>query len=321
MWYGVSVNTPFGLKTDYDYGWVGRYHADLSELITININPSVAFKVDDHVSIGFGLSAMYADAELTNWIDGGLFDFVFGNPPDPMNPDKDLLGKVEGDDWGFGFNGGIILEPSPHTRLGFHFRSQVNLELEGNYSGPDSPFDPVAPLGPINVGASAEVSLPGTLSLSAHHALNNQWAVMADITWTEWSQLDSLVINRTGESPIITVFDWQDTLRYAIGTTYKHSGTWLFRAGLAFDETPIRSPELRTARVPGEDRTWLALGANYQYSPALSFDIGYAHLFVKDPRINSPDSHTPPLTTGLHLLTGEYDAAVDMLSLQVNWNF
>lgn len=312
LWYGVSVNTPFGLKTDYPSNWVGRYHADKSELLTMNINPSVAFRVDEHASIGFGISAMYADAELTNWVDRGLFT------GSPMTLANDLFGKVEGDDWGFGFNGGIILEPSPDTRLGFHYRSQVTVELEGDYTGPSGPGGGFAP---ISVGASAEVSLPGTLSLSAFHEFNNQWAVMADVTWTEWSQLDSLVIVRSGEEPIISVFNWDDSFRYAVGTTYRHNATWLFRAGLAFDETPIRSPELRTARVPDEDRTWLALGANYRYSPDLSFDIGYAHLFVKDPKINSPDSHTPSSFTGLHLLTGEYDAAVDMLSAQVNWKF
>jgi long-chain fatty acid transport protein len=315
LWFGVSVNTPFGLKTDYDSNWVGRYHADLSELITININPSVAFRIDDHASIGFGVSAMYADAELTNWVNGGLFT---GAPYT-----NDLFAKVVGDDWGFGFNFGLLIEPSSQTRLGIHYRSKVNLELEGDYSGPDSPLTPiVAPLAPITLGASAEVTLPGTLSLSAHHDVNNQWAVMADVTWTEWSRLDSLIIERSGgAAPIISVFDWDDNLRYAVGATYRHNPTWLFRAGLAFDETPIKSAELRTARVPGEDRTWLTFGFNYRYSQDLSFDIGYAHLFVDDPKINSPDAHTPPLTTGLHLLTGEYDAAVDMLSAQVNWKF
>ncbi len=309
-WFGLGVNAPFGLKTDYPGNWVGRYHADKSELLTININPSVAFRFNDHASVGFGISAMYADAELSNWVDAGLFGgFPYAN---------DIFAKVEGDDWGFGFNGGIILEPSPQTRLGVHFRSQVNLELEGDYTGPDSPQDFFAP---IKVGASAEVSLPGTLSLSAYHEYNNQWAVMADVTWTEWSQLDSLVIRRTGEDPIISVFDWDNSYRVAVGATYKYNPTWLFRGGVAFDETPIRNAELRTPRVPGEDRTWLTFGANYQHSKELSFDFGYAHLFVDDPKVNSPDSHTPSSFTGLHLLTGEYDAAVDIFSVQVNWKF
>ena len=136
LWFGVGVNAPFGLKTDYDSNWVGRYHADKSELLTININPSVAFRIDEHASIGFGISAMYGDAVTwTNWINGGLFD---GPPP----CDNDLFGSVKGDDWGFGFNAGIILEPSPQTRLGLHYRSKVNLELEGNLPARTAPDQP-----------------------------------------------------------------------------------------------------------------------------------------------------------------------------------
>ncbi|MDH3559577.1 MAG: outer membrane protein transport protein [Gammaproteobacteria bacterium] len=302
-WIGIGVNAPFGLKTDYDANWIGRYHADKSELITININPSFAFKINEHASIGLGISTMYADAELTNWADVGLQSGLPGT--------SDALATVKGDDWGFGFNGGIILQPSPQTRLGLHYRSQVNLELEGDFTL----------TGITSTGASAEVSLPGTLSFSAYHEYNNQWAVMADVTWTEWSQLDSLVIKRTGTEPIISEFDWDDSFRVAIGATYRYNPTWLFRAGLAFDETPIRNADLRTPRVPGEDRTWLAFGANYKYSKELSFDFGYAHLFVDDPKINNLDAYTPSTFTGFHLLTGEYDAAVDIFSAQVNWKF
>jgi long-chain fatty acid transport protein len=209
-WVGLGVNAPFGLKTDYDSDWVGRYHADKSELLTININPSVAFRIDEHASIGFGISAMYADAELTNWVDAAL-DPELGLLPGSL----DLKAKVTGDDWGFGFNGGVLLEPSPRTRLGLHYRSQVDLELEGDFSVTGAP----------KTGASAEVSLPGTLSFSAYHEYNEQWAVMADITWTEWSQLDSLVIKRSGDEPVISDFDWDNSIRYAVGVTYRHNPT------------------------------------------------------------------------------------------------
>lgn len=302
-WAGLGVNSPFGLKTDYERDWVGRYHADKSQLITININPSVAFRIDEHASIGFGISAMYADAELTNWADLGL-------PAAPGTSDAKV--EVDGDDWAFGFNGGVILEPSPDTRLGFHFRSQLNLELEGG----DFEVKGVS-----KTGASAEVSLPGTLSVSAFHAMNDQWSIMGDVTWTEWSQLDSLVIKRKGTEPVISDFDWEDSIRVAVGATYRHNQTWLFRGGIALDESPIRNAELRTPRVPGEDRTWLTFGANYKYSRDLSFDFGYAHLFVDDPKINNVDAYTPSTFDGFHLVTGEYDAAVDIFSAQVNWRF
>jgi len=315
LWLGLGVNAPFGLRTEYDNDWVGRYHAIKSELLTVNINPSLAFKVDDHVSIGAGVSMLYADGELTNNIDlallsnFGLIDPLPGGPY--ANGTFDAKAKLEGDDIGFGFNGGILIEPSDRTRLGLHYRSSVKLEIEGTSTLGSNPSSK----------AKLDISLPDTLSLSAYHAYNDQWAVMADVTWTQWSRLDALTVKTNGDVASVTPMQYDDSMRYAIGAIYKYNPTWTLRAGVALDRTPIESPELRTPRIPGEDRTWLAFGAKYQYSKDISFDFGYAHLFVDDPKINNPDAHTPPLATGFHTLTGEYDAAVDILSAQVSWKF
>ena len=112
-------------------------------------------------------------------------------------------------------------------------------------------------------------------------------------------------------------------MRYSLGVSYKYNDSWLLRTGVAYDETPIPNEKYRTARIPGEDRTWLALGANYRYDSRLSFDFGYAHLFVDDPKINSSDAYDPTTgqTTGFHKVKGNYDASVDIFSAQVNWRF
>ena len=69
LYVGVGVNVPFGLATEYDDGWVGRYHALRSEITSININPSIAWKATDALSVGFGISIQYLELELTNNID------------------------------------------------------------------------------------------------------------------------------------------------------------------------------------------------------------------------------------------------------------
>jgi long-chain fatty acid transport protein len=103
-------------------------------------------------------------------------------------------------------------------------------------------------------------------------------------------------------------------MRYSLGLNYRYNSAWLLRAGIAYDEEPIPDAQHRTPRIPGNDRTWLAFGANYRYSPALSFDVGYAHLFVDDTPIDVSTA-----TAGA--LVGEYDNSVDILSAQVNWKF
>jgi long-chain fatty acid transport protein len=307
LWFGLTVNTPYGLRTEYSDNWVGRYNAIKSDLTTVNINPSIAWKIDEHASVGFGVSAMYADGELTSAVDG-LFVGA---------PGVDGKAKLTGDDWGYGYNLGVLLTPTESTRLGIAYRSKVNLTIKGDAE--------VSGLGAFDYkqNAKLDLSLPDSLSLSGLHQLNPKWAIMADITWTKWSSLNQLDVQIQDGSQSVTPLQWNDTTRYAIGATYKYSESWLFRSGVAFDQTPVPNAQLRTARIPDADRTWLAIGANYKYNKQLSFDLGYAHLFVDNPDINSSDAYDPGtgLHTGFHTLDGSYDASVDILSAQVNWKF
>jgi len=137
---------------------------------------------------------------------------------------------------------------------------------------------------------------------------------MADATWTGWDNFDELRIEYDSFQPD-TVIDenWEDIWRYSLGVDFRYNSDWTFRVGTAYDETPIKDREHRTARIPGEDRIWASLGFGYQITPTIGIDVGYSHLFIDDPKINSG---TP--TTGN--ITGEYDADVDIVSAQVVWD-
>jgi long-chain fatty acid transport protein len=306
MNFGLTVNVPFGLKTEYGSDWVGRYSSIEAEILTVNLNPALSYKVDDHVTVGVGLSVMYANLIYKNAID----DVYFGTGT------SDGIGEVDVDDWGIGWNFGLLLEPTETTRFGFAYRSNVDVEMDGDFAS-TSTFPPAA-----STTAAIDASLPNSLLLSAYHEVNPQWAVMADIMWTKWSGIDALVI-RLGSGNTNTIpLKWEDSFRYAVGTSYKHDERWTFRGGLAFDETPVPSAEFRPTALPDEDRTWLTLGAGYKYSKKLSFDFGYAHLFIDDTDINSTDSYSSlsaPLVEGLHRVSGKYEASVDIISAQVNW--
>ncbi|MDH3979857.1 MAG: outer membrane protein transport protein, partial [Gammaproteobacteria bacterium] len=244
LWAGFAVNAHFGLETDYDANWVGRYHAIKSELLTLDFNPSLAFKVNDSATVALGISALYADGRLTNAIDGGLADnlndnFIQGVSAPLCAEDPcpwDLNATLEGDDWGFGFNFGILLEPSDNTRLGLHYRSKIELDIEG-----DITLSHLAFPAPQVQGAKLPLTLPGSLSVSGYHALNSQWAVMADLTWTEWSRVQNVDITLASGSQSNNAWKYDDSTRIAIGTEYKHSADWTYRAGVALDKTPVPS--------------------------------------------------------------------------------
>jgi long-chain fatty acid transport protein len=331
LWFGLSVNGPFGLKTKYDEDWVGRYNSLQSELDTVNINPSLAYKINKHASVGVGVSALYADGKLTRAIDGGAattlppFNVPPGTPPFNWVPGSNTYdgnAKLTGNDWGYGFNIGLLLEPTDKTRIGIAYRSKVDLKIKGdvNISGLPPPY---LSAGNGTQNAKLDLTLPDSLSLSGLQQLTPQWTLMADVTWTNWSKLSSLDIKLEDGSSSVAQWQWEDTIRYALGVAYKYNDAWLFRTGVAYDETPVPNKNLRPTLIPDANRTWLALGANYKLNRQLSFDLAYAHLFVNNPKIDSTDAYDPGAgqTTGAHRVTGSYDASVDIVSAQVNWRF
>ena len=305
---GVGVSAPFGLKTEYNSTWKGRFHAIKSEVKTININPALAFKVNDQLSIGAGLSAMWAQATLTNAVN-------FGGAGEGS-------AHVKGDDWGFGFNLGAIYQLTPDTRVSLAYRSKVNQTLDGDvtFVRPTNILPPQVLAATANGDVSADISLPGTFSLSAFSKIDSTWDVMGDVTWTQWSRFKELRIVRSNGALVggaATPENWSNTMRYSIGMNYHYNDAIKLRGGLAYDEEAIND-QFRTARIPGNDRKWLTLGANWKVMPNSSFDVGYAHLFISDATLNSNKNEPNPAKG---ILKGSFDGSVDILSLQYTHNF
>jgi long-chain fatty acid transport protein len=323
--FGLGINAPFGLTTEYDDGWVGRYHALKSSLLTVNFNPALAFKMSDRFSVGLGFNLMYVSAELTSAVDLGTLN---GDGPGAA----DGKGSVEGDGWAGGFNLGLIYETAPGSRLGIAYRSEIAAKVTG-----DATFDlpagvagdpivgvPGAVIGGnifTNTGASASVDLPASLSLSFATDLSDRWTLLFDVTRTYWSSFEELRIKYDNifQPDSVTTENWQNSNRYAIGASYKASDTWTLRAGFAYDETPVLNAEFRTPRIPDEDRRWLSLGFGYSPSERMRFDVSYSHLFVNDTPIdNTLESALPQVN---HTITGSYASSVDIVSAQLVYNF
>lgn len=329
--FGFAVNVPFGLSTDYDVTWIGRYHALESAVETINLNPALAFRLNHQWSFGAGVSAQYISAKLTSAIDSGSVCYGIagagaGTACDPSgltpgNQAVDSYAEVEGDDWGYGFNLGLLFKPTDSMRVGAAYRSSVKQRLEG-----DAIFTRSAQFNAIlgastqftNTAVTAGIDLPASLSVSVSQALSPQWEIMGDISWTQWSKFQELRIDYANpvQADSVTTENWNDTLRYAVGLSYKLNDRVKLRTGLAFDESPVPDAEHRTPRIPDSDRTWLALGMTYASSERLSMDVGYAHIFVKDAAMNNSTE-----AAIAHNLQGNYESRVDILSAQLNYKF
>lgn len=313
---GLGITTPFGLATKYDRGWVGRYHAVDSEVRTLDINPNIAYRVNPWLSAGVGISAQYIDAELSNAVDFGAIGAANGLPTTPQSLDG--FAKVTADDWGWRWNAGILAALSDTLRIGLAYRSDIEYTLEGDadIDAPDAAAPIAAAAGLVDTDAKADITLPGHASLSAYYRFHPKLAIMGDLFWTHWSELDELRIELDSGAPdTVTTLNWRDTWRLALGLTYYHNDAWTFRIGAAYDQTPIPGAKRRTPRIADDDRIWTTVGLSWQAQKWLSLDLAYAHLFVDDPKVRKDGLEAEDLFRGA--LQGSYDASVDIASIQL----
>ncbi len=339
--FGVAVNGPFGSKTLYDEDWIGRYQATETDMKTVNINPSISYKANDKFSVGAGISAQYIHVKLGSSVDsvGACRKVALANAaktnntdllaycnkvyPNAAQAETDSQALVEGDGFSFGFNLGLLYQPTKLTRIGVSYRSKVKHDLEG-----DATYDLDEKLEPIvtaleaagnntftNRDIEAEVELPDSISLSVAHKVNSRLELLGDVTWTQWSTFQELTVTDTTGKEVSTVPEkWKDVTRVSLGANYKYNDKLTLRTGIALDEEPIPSERYRTPRIPGNDRTWLSVGAGYKMNKKMDFDFGYSHLFLDETAIDNPGE------TG-YSVRGLYDSSVDIVSAQVNYKF
>jgi len=318
---GLGIYSPFGLKTEYDSRWAGRYEAIKSDLKTININPALSLQVSDRLSIGFGLNAQYIDAELSNAVDFGSICAMAGagNCATPQARDGSL--QLQGNDWSWGYNLGMLLEPVQGTRFGIAYRSKLGHHLKGDAKFSNLPIELAGLPDLANGSIKADITLPETALISVLHQLNDRWSMMGDVLWTRWSQFKELRVERNDGALVgATAEHWHNTRRYALGATYLYSDAWKLRFGVAYDESPV-SEAFRTPRIPDQSRWVLGLGANYKVSASDSLDVGYLHIFIKDASLNLNHPVVPAQPAITRSLAGGYDSDVDVLSMQYTHAF
>jgi long-chain fatty acid transport protein len=315
--FGVGVSVPFGLKTEYDPNWIGRFQGIKSEVKTYNVNPAVSYKVSDAMSLGFGISYQH-----------GQVDVLTGVNLATVAPGLEGQNKisVDGDAWGF--NAGALFNVGPATRVGVHYRSSLDYSLDGNttFSGVPAGVQAVNPAA-RDGNVKLDLKTPDNLAVSVAHKMNNQLELLGDVTWWHWSRIKSQPVVRTdgpisGATLSTLTFNFDDTYRLSIGANYKLSQPWTLKVGLAYDQTPVPNAESRTVRLPDSDRYWFSVGAKYQASKNGVVDVGYTYLQAKDANINNiqnTPTATPPAANGN--IIGTYKASVNVFGLQYQHTF
>ncbi|GAB3519899.1 outer membrane protein transport protein [Photobacterium alginatilyticum] len=274
---GLALFSNYGVATEYPADFNAGSSAGETSLITLNFNPNIAYRINEHFSIGAGVSLVYGDAELTRFL-GSMATAVDGGKP------SDQSIKMEGDTTGWGWNVGALYEINDDHRFGLSYRSQVDLDFDGDFTD----YLGVITGTPNNtVPGSLSVVLPAIAEFSGYHALNSQWAVHYGIQWIQYSKFEELrgtgdqcTPGYNGQAGVCLLKDedYDDNSRYSIGATYILNPTWTLRAGFAFDEQAGKS----TLSIPDTDRYWYSAGATYTYSPKMTFDVGLTYLDGKE---------------------------------------
>ncbi len=287
LYIGVGVGAPFGLKTEYDNPWVGAAQATMFEVKTYNVNPSIAYRVNETVSLGFGLNWQRLEATYKRQAATGPVSATV-NQTTPV--------KLTLDDDAWGWNVGALFNVSPSTKVGVSYRSAIQFHTTGDLDVNGAKAN----------NAKANIKLPDTAILSVTQKLSDKWEMLGDVSWTGWSSIPKVdIMNATTGSatPSQTLdTEFKDTWRVALGGNYKYNEAWKLKFGVAYDETPVPDKEHRLVSLPDNNRVWFSFGTQWTPDKASKLDLGVSYIYVQDSNVNNNQS-----AKGRGTVTGEYN--------------
>lgn len=316
--FGFSVNSPFGLGSDYDQNWVGRYHGLKSKMTVVELAPNLAFRINRRWSIGGAIVARHVDAELTNAVDFGAVGAAL-HIPGFVPGQQDGFAKVSGTQWKLGYKLGILFQPSKTVRIGAAYHSAIDFALDGKIRYEKVPTVLAARFtdGP----ATPKANQPATASLGLAWDLRPDVTLQAEVAKTFWKHFEEIRIEfASGQADSVIPEYWKNTLFLALGCTWHPNERWTFRAGIAHDQSGT-TDQYRTPRIPDADRNWVSIGVGRAFSRSVSIDVSYSHIFVKDAvlALEAGAYGNPNFFRGD--LSGRYKNKIDILAVQVKKGF
>jgi long-chain fatty acid transport protein len=295
LWAGIGLSVPFGLKTTYDGNFIGRFQSQKTQITSYDLNPSIAYRLSDTLSLGGGVSYQRFNIKLERSA------FVGVETPTSLD--------LTDDQWGW--NIGALVTLTPATRLGLSYRSGIGHTVTGNVHLNGVAGFPTA--------GTANVRLPATTSAALSHQLNDRWQLLGDVTLTQWSSIKTVpLVLASGAVADTFNFQFRDSWRIAAGANYKWQPDLTLKLGVAYETSPVTN-EFRTTALPDNDRVWVGVGGKWALSRQSTVDFGYAHLFVPNRGTINQVRGTGVLAQGS--VVGIYSGNFDMLSVQYSYAF
>lgn len=314
---GAMISAPFGLKTEYDAGWVGRYAAQTSDVKIVDLTLSGALDITDRFSVGLGVIASRADVTLSRAVDFGAL-LAQSGVPGFLPQSADGLAEIQGDDNGFGWLVGAHFRPTDTVAIGVSYRSEIDYELRGTADW-TVPGNAAAVFGQVRPGlfldgpGGADLTTPSILNVGATWQVTDALMLSATYAETGWSSLREVRIQFDNPDPdSVEPFEWRDTYFAALGAEYALNPSWKIRGGVAYDETPT-SLAHRTPRLPDANRIFYSVGATWAMSDAFDVNFAYTRIEPRNPRIDT--------TSGGSRVAGGFDGNANLFGVSAQYRF
>ncbi|HAT7590322.1 long-chain fatty acid transporter FadL [Citrobacter sp. TBCS-15] len=276
--WGASVTSNYGLATEFNDSYIVGEYGGKTDLKTVNLNLSGAYRLNDSWSFGVGFNAVYADAKIERYS---------GEQTAALPKVSNKIASLKGDEWGYGWNAGILYELDKNNRYGLTYRSEVKIDFDGDYkSGIRTQVNGLPGAGTVFPWGTTNATVPGSLTLnlpemwelSGYNRIAPQWAIHYSMAYTSWSQFQELKATGTnGQTLFYKEEGFKDSYRIALGTTYYMDKSWTFRTGIAYDDSPVPASK-RSISIPDQDRLWLSAGTTYAFNDDASIDVGVSYM-------------------------------------------
>lgn len=319
LWVGLGVNNPFGLGTEWEEDWVGRYRTTRTEIRTFNFSPVVAYKINEQWSASVGLTISYSDVIIERKLQvlvptpAGVVAF----------PDANL--KLEGDGLSFGYSAAVLFKPSDVFSLGASFHSPISLDYEGDavttaHSTTPAPVVAILPTG----GIKAPLTTPFVATIGAAYHASECLLFAADFQYNGWSSYDKLEVTfdtwkdpTTGSSVSTSEREFENSFIGRLGAEYKVSEPFALRGGVLYDKNPVKDERLDPT-LPDADRIGLNLGFSYKLMQNLSLDFAYLFLMFSERTISNSQEFIPIRPVPLQL-NGKYESQAHLIGLNLTY--
>ena len=306
--FGLGMYVPFGLISDYEKSFQGAHQGLYSKVAVMTIQPTLSYKINERVAVGFGPTINRIDGKLTNTL-------LTSN----LGAGSDTLINIKGDDTAFGYNMGLMVDLTKDTTWGITYHSKVDYTLKGRTKF----YSPLSVNGQYK--AKLDFTTPESVDTSLTHKLNEQWTLHAGATWTRWSRLESIEAKNQGVpmaqfANLKEELNWKDVWAYSVGASYQVNPQWVLRTGFALDKSPTSNSD-RTVRIPVGNRKILSLGAGWQASDNLTIDMAYAYIRETAAGVNQHASTNPPSALIKPAYSAKYRNSAHGLTGQATWHF